>query len=140
MRPPLSAFSNKIKTTMSHFTTVTTQIKDLAALRSACVELGFELLANAKARGYSTNTLQGDYVIRLKGPYDIAVQQQSNGTFGLTTDWWNGHVEKEVGPKFGRLLQFYAVHKATLEARKRGHSVTRKVQKDGAIKLVIGGV
>lgn len=140
MRPPLSAFSNTPKITMSHFTTVTTQIKDLTALKAACSELGVELLGNSQARGYSTNTLQGDYVIRLKGPYDIAVQQQPDGTFGLTTDWWNGHVEKEVGPKFGRLLQFYAVHKATMEARKRGHSVTRKVQKDGAIKLVIGGL
>jgi hypothetical protein len=125
---------------MSHFTTITTQIKDLAALKAASAELGLELLASTTARGYSTNVLHGDYVLRLKGPYDIAVNQQPDGTYGLTTDWWNGHVEKEVGASYGRLLQLYAVHKATLEARKRGHFVTRKAQKDGAIKLVIGGV
>ena len=49
-------------------------------------------------------------------------------------------MEKEVGQNFGRLLQLYAVHKATAEARKRGHSVKRKAAQGGAIKLVIGGV
>ena len=125
---------------MSHFATITTQIKDLAALKSACTELGLAGVANTTARGYSTNTVRGDHVIRLKGPYDIAVNQQPDGTFGLTTDWWDGHVEKEVGQNFGRLLQLYAIHKATAEARKRGHFVTRKAAQNGAIKLVIGGV
>ena len=36
---------------MSHFTTVKTQIKDIAALRSACAELGLEVKQNAQARG-----------------------------------------------------------------------------------------
>ena len=125
---------------MSHFATVTTQIKDIAALKSACTELGLSIVANATARGYASNTVRGDHVIRLQGPYDIAVNRQPDGTFGLTTDWWNGHVEKEVGQNFGRLLQLYAVHKATAEARKRGHFVKRKAAQNGAIKLVIGGV
>ena len=125
---------------MSHFATITTQIKDITALKSACKELGLEVVANTTARGYGSNTVRGEHVIRLKGPYDIAVNPQADGTFGLTTDWWDGHVEKEVGTKYGRLLQLYAVHKATIEARKRGHTVQRKLQKNGAIKLVIGGV
>jgi len=125
---------------MSHFTTITTQIKDIAAFRSAVQEMGLALLENGEARGYSTNKLKGEYVVRLKGPYDIAVNKQPDGTYGLTCDWWEGHVEKEVGKNYGKLLQLYAVHKATTEARKRGHLVQRKQQKDGAIKLVIGGV
>jgi len=125
---------------MSHFTTITTQIKDIATLRSACGEIGLQVLDDTTARGYSTNTTKGDHVIRLRGPYDVAVNRQPDGSYGLTTDWWDGHVEKEVGAKYGRLLQLYAVHKATAEARKRGHSVQRKQQKNGAIKLVIGGV
>jgi hypothetical protein len=124
---------------MSHFATITTQIKDLAALKGACAELGLEVVANATARGYSTNTVRGDYVIRLKGPYDVAANRQDDGSYGLTTDWWNGHVEREVGWNYGRLLQLYAVHKATAEAHKRGHFVKRKAAADGAIKLLIGG-
>ncbi len=125
---------------MSHFTTIQTQLRDLDALRSALGELGITLLANTTARGYARNELKGDYVIRLKGPYDIALNKNPDGSYGLTTDWWDGHVEKEVGAKFGRLLQLYGVHKTMSEARKRGHTVQRKAQQDGSIKLMIGGV
>ena len=124
---------------MSHFTSVQTQIKDIAALRSACKELGIEVLENTQARGYSTNTTKGDYVIRLKGPYDVALNKQPDGTYGLTTDWWDGHVEKEMGANFGRLLQLYGVHKTMIESRKRGRLVRRQAQADGSIKLTIGG-
>ena len=59
--------------------------------------------------------------------------------FELTTDWWDGHVEKEVGKDYGRLLQLYGVHKASREAKRRGHTVRRSKLKDGTIKLSIGG-
>ena len=122
---------------MSHFTTIKTQIKDIGALRSACSELGLSLLQNTEARGYYENKTKGDYVIRLKGPYDIALNIQPDGSFGLTADLWNGHVEQEVGPCYGKLLQLYGVHKAMLEARKRGHLVRRSQQPNGSIKLCI---
>lgn len=122
---------------MSHFTTIKTQIKDVEALRSAVNELGLQLLANTDARGYISNKTKGDYVIRLKGPYDVALNQQPDGTYGLTTDWWDGHVEREVGTNFGRLLQLYGIHKASMEARKKGYSVLRNSQPNGSIKLIL---
>ena len=124
---------------MSHFTTIKTQIKDVAALRSACEEMKLPILQNAEARGYSGQTRRGDLVIKLNGPYDIAVNKQPDGTFGLTTDWWQGHVERQVGANYGKLLQLYGVHKATAEARKKGLSVLRQPQRNGAIKLVLLG-
>lgn len=125
---------------MSHFATIETQIKDETALREACRELGVELIENAVARGYGSNKQHGDFVIKLKGPYDIAVNRQPDGTLGLTTDWWGNHVEKEVGTNYGRLLQLYGVHKARIEAQRKGYTVRRQTLADGAIKLVIGGV
>ena len=125
---------------MSHFTTIKTQIKDIEALRSACAELRLVVKQNAMARGYYENQIKGDYVIKLKGPYDIAVNQQPDGSFGLTADLWQGYVEKEVGTNYGKLMQLYAVHKAMREARKKGHLTRRQPQKDGSIKLVISGV
>ncbi|MHA3774522.1 DUF1257 domain-containing protein [Verrucomicrobiota bacterium sgz303538] len=125
---------------MSHFTTIHTQVRDISALQAAVRELGLELLEKTTARGYASNQIQGDYVIRLNGPYDVALTRNQDGSYGLTTDWWAGHVEKEVGSNFGRLLQLYGVHKTIQEARKRGQFVQRKAQQDGAIKLVIGGV
>ncbi|MBT5606933.1 MAG: DUF1257 domain-containing protein [Lentisphaerae bacterium] len=123
---------------MSHFTEIRTQVRDIEALRDACAEMGIELLNNAVARGYGSNRLEREHVIRLRGPYDIALNRNGDGHFTLTTDWWNGHVEKEVGKDFGRLLQMYGVHKATREARRRGHAVRRKQLKDGSIRLSIG--
>ena len=122
---------------MSHFTTIKTQIRDTEALRSACAELGLELLQNKEARGYYTQTTKGDYVIRLKGPYDVALNRQADGTLSMTTDWFAGSVEAEVGPNFGKLTQLYAVNKATIEARKKGWTVQRKQVGDN-IKLTIG--
>ena len=125
---------------MSHFTTIQTQIKDMDALREACSELSLELLQNAEARGYGSSLKRGEFIIRLKGPYDVALNRQSDGAYGLTTDWWDGHVEKEVGTNYGRLLQLYALHKTAREARKRGLSVQRALRTDGSIKLTIGGI
>jgi len=125
---------------MSHFATIETQVRDAAALRSACSELGLQVLENAVARGFGSNTVKGDLVIRLKGPYDVALNRQDDGSYGLTTDWWGGHVEAEVGKDYGRLLQLYAVHKAQIEARKKGLTCRRQALADGSVKLVIGGV
>jgi hypothetical protein len=125
---------------MSHFTTIKTQIKDVEALRMACQELGLTLLQNVNARGFGQQQRHGDFVIKLSGPYDIAVNQQKDGTYGLTTDWWAGHVEKEVGKDYSKLLQLYGVHKASLEARKKGFSVLRRPQPNGSIKLILMGV
>ena len=125
---------------MSHFTHIQTRIHDLHALQAACEELGLRLIENAEARGYGSTRQRGEFVIRLKGPYDVALNRQTDGTYGLSTDWWDGHVEKEVGGNYGRLLQLYAVHKTAREARKRGLSLQRTLRSDGSIKLTIGGL
>jgi hypothetical protein len=125
---------------VSHFTEIKTQIKDIEALRLACAELGVSLVPNTSARGYSDTATKGDYVIRLKGLYDIALNKQADGTYGLTADLWQGRVEQEVGSKYGKLLQLYGVHKATLEARRKGLSVLRRPQPNGSIKRVLMGV
>jgi hypothetical protein len=125
---------------MSHFVTIETQIRDIGALRDACEELGLELLHEAEARGYGSQTRDAEYVVRLKGPYDIAVNRPEDGgktKWELTTDWWDGHVEKEVGPNYGRLLQLYGVHKTLREARRKRLRVSRHQYEDGSIRLTL---
>ena len=126
---------------MSHFTTIKTQIKDIEALKSACAELNLPVLEKAQARGYNENKTKGDFVIRLKGPYDIAVDHspEKDGSYGLTTDWWDGHVAKEVGTGYGRLLQSYGIHKTMREARNRGLRVNRRQEQDGSVLLTLEG-
>ncbi len=124
---------------MSHFATIATQIKEIEALRKACEEMGLTLTQGVMARGYGANRHPGELVIVLKGPYDIAVNRQPDGTYGLTTDWWDGHVEKEVGQNYGRLLQLYAVWKTAMEATRKGYMVTRQALKNGSIKVLLSG-
>lgn len=126
---------------MSHFTTIQTQVRDLNALAAACLEMDLSFVANGQCRGYAGITRQAPHVIQLKGPYDIAVDPspEKDGTYGLTTDWWDGHAAKEVGEGYGRLLQTYGVHKTTREAQLRGLRVSQKQQQDGSILLTLEG-
>ena len=122
---------------MSHFVTIKTHIKDIEALHGACAELGVDLVPNAHARGYGNTKERGDYVIRLRGPFDIAVHKEQDSTYRLSTDWWDGHVEREVGKDYGRLLQLYGVHKATREAHRKGLRVQRASLQNNVIKLTL---
>lgn len=126
---------------MSHFTTIQTRIRDLAALSEACTEFEVSLIPNADCRGFGGITRKAPHVIKLKGPYDISVDpsESNDGTYGLTTDWWDGHVAREVGDEYGRLLQSYGVHKTMREAHLRGLRTTRKVEADGSILLTLEG-
>ena len=126
---------------MSHFTTIQTQIRDVEALEAACTELGVELLRNTEARGFANSTRHGQLVVRLKGPYDIAANQVDaaleNAPYELATDWWNGHVEAEVGPNYGRLLQLYGVHKTMREVSNKRLRVTRHQETDCSIRITL---
>ena len=126
---------------MSHFTTIQTQIRDIAVLIDACVELGLKLVPDSTCRGYAGIVRQAPHVIKLRGPYDIAVDPspENDGTYGLSTDWWDGHVAKEVGAGYGRLLQSYGVHKTIREAYSRGLRTSRRVEADGSILLTLEG-
>ena len=126
---------------MSHFATIQTQIRDLHALQDACVELGLRLVPDTTCRGYAGVVRQAPHVIKLRGAYDIAVEPsaEKDGSFGLTTDWWDGHVAKEVGAGFGRLLQSYGVHKTIREAHSRGLRAIRRTEADGSILLTLEG-
>jgi hypothetical protein len=50
-------------------------------------------------------------------------------------DNYNGRWGEQV--QLDRFLQAYAVEKAKLEARKKGHTVTEQSLEDGAIKLTV---
>ena len=122
---------------MSHFTDIDIEIRDIEALKAACAELGLPVEQGGMARGYAENLRRGEYVIRLKGPYDIAVDKQHDGRWTLTADLWQGHVEREVGVKFGRLRQFYGVHRTLREAQRLGLKARRSMLQDGTVRLAL---
>jgi hypothetical protein len=126
---------------MSHFTTIKTEVRDLEALRDACTELDLVLESGIMCRGYGGINRTAHRVVRLKGPYDIAVDPatDNDGNYALTTDWWGGHVEREVGSGYGRLLQSYGVQKTIREARTRGLRFSRQIEEDGCVLLTLEG-
>ena len=122
---------------MSHFTDIDLEIRDIEALKAACAELGLSVAANTSARGYGENLHRGEVVIHLKGPYDIAANRGTNGLWTLTADLWQGHVEREVGPRFGRLRQLYGVHRTLREAQRLGLKARRSLLQDGTVRLAL---
>jgi len=124
---------------MSHFTTIQTEVRDLEALHDACVEMDLKLVPDTTCRGYAGVLRQAEHVIQLRGPYDIAVDRAEGGKYGFSADWWDGHVAREVGAGYGRLMQNYGVHKTLREARTRGLRATRQVEADGSILLTLEG-
>ena len=125
---------------MSHQVTIQTKISDLHALALACEELGLKLVENGTQRTYS-GAVQQPLVIKCpKAEYDIAASKSVDGTFLLSTDWYRGSVAKQVGENYTKLSQIYGVHKATLEAKKKGYFVTRTVNTQGQPRLVITGM
>lgn len=126
---------------MAPFTSIPTQLRDLDTLADACAELGLSLEPKAKCRGHAGVTRNAAHVIKLKGPYDIAVEPSKEhvGTYDLTTDWCDGHVAKEVGAGFGRLLQTYGIHEILRQARIHGLRVTRRRKADGSVLVSVKG-
>ncbi len=124
---------------MSHFVEIKpsdVEINDLEALRLAAREMGFELIPNAAPRGYFTGEIC-DYVLRLKGPYDVGLKRNAQGGYNIVADWYQGYVAKEVGEKAGTLLQRYVAQKIYLEARRRGFNVNKQNKEDGLVQLVL---
>ena len=126
---------------MSHFTTIQTQIRDLDALNDACAEMDLKLVPTPTAAATRASPARHHTSSSSKAPTTSPSipHPENDGSYGLTTDWWDGHVAKEVGIGYGRLLQSYGIHKTIREARSRGLRTTRRQEADGSILLTLEG-
>ena len=116
---------------MSHIVTIKTELRDHVAISAACrrLELPPPLVGSAQLFGGEVSGL----IVRLP-----------DWTYPLVIDTASGQVHFDnYGGAWGdqaqldRFFQMYAVEKARLEARKRGHHVTEQALPDGCIKLSI---
>jgi len=116
---------------MSHIVTIRTEIRDTTALAAACARLGL-----APPRLETVTLFSGEatgHAIRLPGwRYPLVCQLESGQVrFDIFEGRWGDRAE------LARLTQSYAVERAKVEARKRGHTVTEQPLEDGSIKLTI---
>mgnify|MGYP000431894005 CR=1 FL=1 len=116
---------------MSHIVTIKTQVRDLAAITTACQRLGLPVpvhgtstIFTAQATGYAVQLPNWRYPVVCDTDTGTVHYDNYNGTWG----------ERSM---LDRFLQMYAVEKAKLEARRQGHSVTEQPLSDGSVRLSI---
>ena len=116
---------------MSHIVQIRTEVKDVAAARAACQRLQLEAPIEGRARLFSGEAT--GLIVKLPDWKYPVVFDTTTGE--AKYDNYNGHWGDQK--QFDKFLQIYAVEKAKIEARRRGHSVTEQPLEDGSIKLTI---
>src|SRR6476620_4688503 len=116
---------------MSHIVQIKTQVKDAEAVRAACRRLDLAEPVQGSHRLFSGQAT--GLAVQLPGWKFPAVCQLDTGQIQLDNFQGNWGEQKELD----RFLQSYAVEKAKLEARRKGHSVTEQQLQDGSVKLTI---
>ena len=116
---------------MSHIVTIETRVYDAAALTVACRRLGLAEPVHGNVRLFSA-TATG-LSVKLPGWQYPIVIDTADGS--IKYDNYEGRWGNPA--ELGQLLQMYAVEKAKLEARRRGHSCIEQSLPDGRIKVTI---
>jgi len=116
---------------MSHIVTIETEIRDAVAAQAARARLklpapvaGLHELFSGSVEGLAVQLLGWQYP---------AVCKLSTGK--VEFDNYGGRWGKQA--QLDRFLQAYAVEKAKIEARRKGHSVTEQSLANGSIKLTV---
>lgn len=116
---------------MSHIVQIATKVKDPSAIAAACQRLNLTAPIHGTAKLYSGEAT--GLLVHLPGwQYPVVIDTASgNIEFDNFEEAWGETA------KLHQFLQTYAVEKAKLEARKKGHTVTETQLQDGSIKLQI---
>ena len=116
---------------MSHIVTIKTEVRDAAALRAACRRLGLAQPVQGTTQLFSGEAT--GLAVQLSGwQYPVVCDTSAARLhYDNFQGRWGDQRELE------RLMQAYAVEKAKIEARRRGHQGTEQTLADGSIKLTI---
>jgi hypothetical protein len=114
---------------LSHIVTIQTKVHDPAAVGAACQRLGLTAPVQGTAKLFSGKAT--GLLVQLPGWQYPAVIDTLTGA--VRYDNYGGAWGEQH--HLSRFLQLYAVEKATLEARKKGYTVTEQALQDGSIKV-----
>ena len=116
---------------MSHIVTIQTLVRDPVAVAAACQRLGLPQPVQGRFRLFSGEV--AGLGVELPGwRYPVVCQTE---TGEVKFDNFEGRWGEQR--HLDAFLQGYAVEKAKLEARRRGHSVIEQPLADGSIKLTV---
>jgi hypothetical protein len=116
---------------VSHIVTVATEVRDPAAVAAACRRLGLPEPVHGTAKLFEGEA--AGLLVRLPGWLYPVVADTATGA--LRFDNYGGAWGSQE--QLNKFLQSYAVEKARLEARRRGHTVVEQALPDGSIKLTV---
>jgi hypothetical protein len=116
---------------LSHIVEIKTEVRDEVAVKAACVRLQLPTPEHKTVRLFSA-TATG-LCVQLPGwSYPVVANFQ---TGQLQYDNYQGHWGEQK--HLNAFLQAYAVEKAKIEARKKGHTCSETCLEDGSIKVII---
>ena len=116
---------------MSHIVQIQAELRDPAAIAAACQRLRIPAPVFGVAKLFSES--KTGWQVQLPGwKYPVVVDVQT-GHVGF--DNYGGTWGEQA--QLDQFLQSYAVEKAKIEARKRGHTVTEQALADGSIKVTV---
>jgi hypothetical protein len=116
---------------MSHIVTIETEVRDASAVQAACERLKMPAASDGMHELFS-GTAQG-LAVQLPGWTYPAVCNLKTGKIDF--DNYGGRWGNQQ--ELDRFLQGYAVEKAKIEARRKGHSVTEQTLADGSIRVSV---
>ena len=116
---------------MSHVVEIKTEVRDEQAVRAACVRLQLAPPEHKTVTLFSATA--AGLCLQLPGwQYPVVCNLQSGS---VQYDNYKGAWGKQA--ELNRFLQGYAVEKAKIEARKKGHSCSEIHLDDGSIRVTV---
>jgi len=116
---------------LSHIVSIKTEVRDPAAVRAACQRLGLPQPVQGTHRLF-TSQATGLAVQLPKWRYPAVCDL---GTGQVQYDNFRGHWGEQK--HMDAFVQAYAVEKAKVECRRKGHTCTEQTLSDGSIKLTV---
>ncbi len=120
---------------ISHFTTVKTEVRDAPTLLRAMQALGCTVERDARVRGYMGDTTKAAVVVRLPGGYDVGFVLNADGTYAAVADFT---MSREAAVIVQRIVQRYAAERLRGAAAARGYRVVgEQTDAQGNIRLML---
>ena len=110
---------------------IQTEVRDATAVQAACRRLGLPAAEQGTVKLFSGEAT-GLAVKLPEWKYPVVCNTTSGQ---LKYDNFEGRWGDQS--RLGQFLQMYAVERAKIEARRKGHSVTEQALPDGSIKLTV---
>jgi hypothetical protein len=125
---------------MSHFSQITTKLRNLPSLQQALDDAGVRWELGPKSvRGYQGKTETAEVVIEQDNGYDLGFRRNDEtGDYELVADLQYWQQPLSVDGFLNQVTQRYAYHTVLNESANQGFQVAEQVDnEDGSIRLVL---